>query len=43
MRMLVQSEEVPLLNVLRVRRWRRRRELLRAFVAERTRHAAAVK
>ena len=42
MRMLVQSEEVSLLHVLRVRRWWRRRELLRAFVAERARHAAAV-
>ena len=40
--MHVQSEEVPLLRVLRVRRWWRRRELLRAFVAERARHAAAV-
>ena len=40
--MLIQSNEVPLLRRLWLHRWWRRRELLRAFVAERARHAAAV-
>ena len=40
--MLIQSNEVPLLRRLWLHRWWRRREALRAFVAERARHAAAV-